>query len=349
MKLFKPFKIVLTLAVMFVCLAVMGCETEPVKIIAEADETCHFANVECGAGLACVSHYDGGQMLCKMPCQQNTDCPGTEVCEAAPQISESALASAPLVCQPSCSSLPGSGCGGEIDAPGTIVKWEVLETGDLYQLRGINAAGETYLDATMEWYGDETLALLFNQPHSCEITMSIAEATVYTNTCDEEAAAAIGSVGLDLFTDMETVLTDAKKDGSSNWISKGCPWVVGGMGLISAGYFSAGALYGAAFAAASGAGVIAPAALTGAIIAIPAVAVLGVTAGGCWLNGKLQDPPLSECIADCSYGNTPCFDQCIDNELKEDNLAVSVLLPQCVFACEQDDEICLDSCSFLML
>jgi len=99
----------------------------------------------------------------------------------------------------------------------------------------------------------------------------------------------------------------------------------------------------------SGAGVIAPAALTGAIIAIPAVAVLGVTAGGCWLNGKLQDPPLSECIADCSYGNTPCFDQCIDNELKEDNLAVSVLLPQCVFACEQDDEICLDSCSFLML
>ena len=206
----------------------------------------------------------------------------------------------------------------------------------------------------MEWYGDETLALLFNQPHSCEITMSIAEATIYTNTCDEEAAAAIGSVGLDLFTDMETILADAKKENGGNWLTKGCPWIVSGMGVVSAGFFSVGALWGASFAASasiatSTTGMIGAAVVGGSVVAVPAVAALGLTAGGCWLNGKLQDPPLSECIADCSYGNTPCFDQCIDHELQEDNLAVGVLLPQCVFACEQDDESCLDSCSFLML
>ena len=248
----------------------------------------------------------------------------------------------------SCSTLPGSGCGEEPGSPGAVVRWEVTEDGALYSVRGINAYGEAYMDATLDWAGDEEFTLTFIRPHTCAVTMNIAEATVISNTCEGEAAEAIQTLGLGLFTDMEAMLAEARDDADSNWVSRGCPWVMGGLGAVTAGFFSAGALWGASFAAFSTTGMIGAAVTGGAVVAIPAALVLAGTAGGCLVNGILQAPPLSECIADCSYGDTSCFDDCIDDELDDGSLANVVLLSQCVLACDPDDDSCFAACAALL-
>jgi hypothetical protein len=328
-----------------------GCGGSPNTIVGELDDYCHSSNVQCAADLDCVSYYDGGQMICSAPCQTDAHCTGAQVCSPAAQISDDAAASAPLVCQNHCTDLPGSGCGGDPGAPNAIVKWEVAQVGGLYNLRGINVDGDAYLDATIEWAGDEVFSVVFESPAACVITMSIAEATVYSNTCDEEGADAISSVGLDLFTDIEAVLAQAKEDANNPYMSaeidKVCKWAVGGLGVISAAVLGGGALYwmSAGILPAVGGSVAA----FGFLAVAPAIAGFYVAATGCWLNGSMQAPPLSACITECGFGNSPCFDWCIDEELEEGGLAHTVLLPQCVLACEQGDEVCLDACSDLLI
>jgi hypothetical protein len=235
-----------------------------------------------------------------------------------------------------------------------VVKWEVDQVGGLYNLRGINEDGQAYLDATIEWAGDDFFTVSFESPQSCQVAVSIAEAKVYFDTCDEEAAEAISSAGIALFTDMEGILAEAKADTESPWVTKACPWVLGGLGAASVALFGAGAFSGASMVAlismggpvVGAGGLIVGAGLTAAT---PAIAAFAGTAIGCWLYDVVQDPPLAKCVESCGFGTTPCFDSCIDWELAEDDLDSMVLFPQCVFACQQDDENCFDSCSYLLL
>jgi hypothetical protein len=69
----------------------------------------------------------------------------------------------------------------------------------------------------------------------------------------------------------------------------------------------------------------------------------------CPKGAEPSGPPLSQCIADCSFGTTPCLDGCVDDELGAGELENAVLLPQCLFPCEQKDDNCLDSCSYVLI
>jgi hypothetical protein len=230
-------------------------------------------------------------------------------------------------------------------APNAIVKWEVAEVDGQYNMRGINADGNAYLDATIAWYGDETFTVEFTSPEMCKTTMSIAEATVYTNTCGDEAALAISTVGIDLWTDMESQLNGL--DDDKNFLDKACPWVIGGFGITSVLYVGTltGAVIGAGVAGASmGAAYTAVAA--GAWPVIPA---FFTAATGCWIYGNVTDhASMAECVGGCSFGNTPCVEECIYDELQDDQVGTGVLLPQCMFACQEGDDACLSACGYYL-